>query len=237
MSIIQSWPIAVGTGCRARFGQIRQPCRLSVVAGTRSLCPGRRRLSAAAADRAAPSPPRPAPKRSATSGDPHPRRRAPRVRHRIYSLVPHPAQVLRGFTRQIGIPAAGGCPDRAFQKPFSLSCQQLAARRVRWSKVGFDRRFAGFERRFRGFHRRFPGFLRRQLSQETQHFGADVAEFATSRMLMSRNPRQSPAGCRGRRDNPGATVAQYATTRAPGGRIGALRPCRQRCRAGCHKHS
>jgi hypothetical protein len=56
-------------------------------------------------------------------------------------------------------------------------------------------------------------------------------------MLMSRNPRQSPAGCRGRRDNPGATVAQYATTRAPGGRIGALRPCRQRCRAGCHKQS
>jgi hypothetical protein len=40
-----SWSIVVGTRCRARFGQIRQPCRLSVVAGTNDLRRKHKRLS------------------------------------------------------------------------------------------------------------------------------------------------------------------------------------------------
>ena len=40
-----SWSIAVGTSVRASFGQIRQPCRLSVVAGTKDLRRRHERLS------------------------------------------------------------------------------------------------------------------------------------------------------------------------------------------------
>jgi hypothetical protein len=59
--------------------------------------------------------------------------------------------------------------------------------------------------------------------QNPQHFRANVASDAASRIVMSRNPRHPGRLCCGRRDNPSRDVASFAPTRGIQGRKSAER--------------
>ncbi|MCB1990126.1 MAG: hypothetical protein KDG49_01560, partial [Geminicoccaceae bacterium] len=111
--------------------------------------------------------------------------------------------MLRGFTRQIGIPAAGGCPDRAFQKPFPFHANSL--------------RHAGFVGRKSGSIVESPGSIVDSVGSIVVFPGSFVANCRRKRSIsgqMSRNLRHHECLCRGIRDNRRPDVAEDATTRA-----------------------